>query len=185
MQLDATTHQAVSLVDFTVQGVLVELPLAGFFLKKMRNPHSDVNDLVTLDPELYRNLMFMRDYHGDFADLTLTFTTADSDITHTREVGTPPAPPPPPPPPPPSPPPAPPPPPPRLLPPPLAVSLLNSKQLHIDHNCSLVHYWVTFSILQFALAMVRCPTTLPEAQPDEMLFLPPLPPPTHPRLSQT
>ncbi|KAL3150396.1 hypothetical protein ABBQ32_000234 [Trebouxia sp. C0010 RCD-2024] len=68
------------------EGVLIELPLAGFFLKKMRNPHSDVNDLVTLDPELYRNLMFMRDYDGDFADLALTFTTADSDITHTREV---------------------------------------------------------------------------------------------------
>ena len=62
--------------------------MAGFFLKKMRNPHSDVNDLVTLDPELYRNLMFMRDYDGDFADLALTFTTADSDVTHTREVGT-------------------------------------------------------------------------------------------------
>lgn len=54
----------------------------------MRNPQSDVNDLVTLDPELYRNLMFMRDYDGDFADLALTFTTADSDIAHTREVGT-------------------------------------------------------------------------------------------------
>lgn len=68
--------------------MLIELPLAGFFLKKMRNPQSDVNDLVTLDPELYRNLMFMRDYNGDFADLALTFTTADSDIAHTREVGT-------------------------------------------------------------------------------------------------
>lgn len=67
--------------------MLIELPLAGFFLKKMRNPQSDVNDLVTLDPELYRNLMFMRDYNGDFADLALTFTTADSDIAHTREVG--------------------------------------------------------------------------------------------------
>ena len=70
-----------------LQGVLVELPLAGFFLKKMRNPHSDVNDLVTLDPELYRNLMFMRDYDGDFADLALTFTVADSDAGHNREVG--------------------------------------------------------------------------------------------------
>jgi len=66
--------------------VLIELPLAGFFLKKMRNPHSDVNDLVTLDPELYRNLMFMRDYDGDFADLALTFTTADADMGHNREV---------------------------------------------------------------------------------------------------
>ncbi|DBB12911.1 TPA: hypothetical protein ACH3X3_005665 [Trebouxia sp. C0006] len=68
------------------EGVLIELPLAGFFLKKMRNPHSDVNGLVTLDPELYRNLMFMRDYDGDFADLALTFTVADSDAGHNREV---------------------------------------------------------------------------------------------------
>ena len=52
----------------------------------MRNPHSDVNDLVTLDPELYRNLMFMRDYQGDFADLALTFTTADSALGQSREV---------------------------------------------------------------------------------------------------
>ena len=52
----------------------------------MRNPHSDINDLVTLDPELYRNLMFLRDYDGDFADLALTFTTADNDVGQSREV---------------------------------------------------------------------------------------------------
>lgn len=69
-----------------VQGVLVELPLAGFFLKKMRNPHSDINDLLTLDPELYRNLMFLREYEGNFADLALTFTTADNDLDANREV---------------------------------------------------------------------------------------------------
>ena len=69
-----------------MQGVLIELPLAGFFLKKMRNPHSDINDLLTLDPELYRNLMFLRDYEGDFADLALTFTTADDNLETNREV---------------------------------------------------------------------------------------------------
>ena len=52
----------------------------------MRNPHSDINDLVTLDPELYRNLMFLRDYEGDFSDLALTFTTADNDVGQNREV---------------------------------------------------------------------------------------------------
>ena len=52
----------------------------------MQNPLSDVINLVTLDPELYRNLMFMRDYKGDFADLALTFTTADSDLGQNREV---------------------------------------------------------------------------------------------------
>jgi len=30
--------------------------------------------------------MFMRDYDGDFADLALTFTVADSDAGHNREV---------------------------------------------------------------------------------------------------
>ena len=40
----------------------MELPLAGFFLKKVRTMRADVNDLYTLDPELYNNLMFLRDY---------------------------------------------------------------------------------------------------------------------------
>lgn len=73
-------------VQCCLQGILIELPLAGFFLKKMRNPHSDINDLVTLDPELYRNLMSLRDYEGDFSDLALTFTTADNHVGHSREV---------------------------------------------------------------------------------------------------
>ena len=46
-----------------LQGILVELPLAGFFLKKVRTMRADVNDLYTLDPELYNNLMFLRDYN--------------------------------------------------------------------------------------------------------------------------
>lgn len=35
-------------------GILVELPLAPFFLKKFRGAYCDINDLPTLDPELYR-----------------------------------------------------------------------------------------------------------------------------------
>lgn len=69
------------------EGILLELPLAGFFLKKFRpNTWCDVNDLPTLDAELYRNLMRLRDYEGNAADLALTFTVADSTLGDHREV---------------------------------------------------------------------------------------------------
>jgi ubiquitin-protein ligase E3 C len=35
-------------------GILVELPLAPFFLKKFRGAYCDINDLPTLDPQLHR-----------------------------------------------------------------------------------------------------------------------------------
>ncbi len=35
-------------------GILVELPLAPFFLKKFRGAYCDISDLPTLDPELHR-----------------------------------------------------------------------------------------------------------------------------------
>ena len=50
----------------------MELPLAGFFLKKVRTMRADVNDLYTLDPELYNNLMFLRDYDVSRAQATQT-----------------------------------------------------------------------------------------------------------------
>ena len=56
----------------SLQGILVELPLAGFFLKKVRTMRADVNDLYTLDPELYNNLMFLRDYDVSRALATRT-----------------------------------------------------------------------------------------------------------------
>lgn len=73
------------------EGILLELPLAGFFLKKFRpGAWCDVNDLPTLDAELYRNLMRLRDYDGDAADLALTFTVADSTFGAHREARKPP-----------------------------------------------------------------------------------------------
>ena len=45
-----------------------------------------MNDLPTLDAELYRSLMFLRDYDGDAADLALTFSIVDDDLGTNHEV---------------------------------------------------------------------------------------------------
>ena len=68
------------------QGILLELPLAGFFLKKLLRRGCDLNDLPSLDAELYRSLLFLRDYDGDVEDLALTFTVTDADFGTNREV---------------------------------------------------------------------------------------------------
>eukprot|EP00798_Chlamydomonas_sp_ICE-L_P015877 gene15877-22007_t len=57
------------------ESILVELPFAGFFLKKFRGARCDINDLPTLDPVVYRNLMLLKHYNGDVSDLALSFTS--------------------------------------------------------------------------------------------------------------
>jgi ubiquitin-protein ligase E3 C len=45
-----------------------------------------VNDLNTLDPELYKNLMFLKTYEGDIADLSLTFSVSDDSFGGQKEI---------------------------------------------------------------------------------------------------
>lgn len=72
-----------------MQGILVELPLAGFFLKKLLRRGCDVNDMPTLDPELYRHLMLLREMSDpeQVDALALTFTISSSELDEHREVG--------------------------------------------------------------------------------------------------
>lgn len=59
------------------EGILIDVPLAGFFLKKFRGALCDVDDLFTLDPELYRHVMSLRKLpEGEIQSLGLFFTTA-------------------------------------------------------------------------------------------------------------
>jgi ubiquitin-protein ligase E3 C len=54
---------------------------APFFLSFMNSRYNFQNmfqDLVTLDPELYKNLTFLKNYDGDVADLCLTFSVDDT-----------------------------------------------------------------------------------------------------------
>jgi hypothetical protein len=49
------------------EGVLLELPLAGFFLKKFSGQRCDLCDLASLDPEVHRHLLALRHYKGAWA----------------------------------------------------------------------------------------------------------------------
>jgi hypothetical protein len=69
-----------------VQGILLELPLAGFFLKKLLRRGCDLNDLPSLDAELHRSLLILRDYDGDVEDLALSFTLTDEAFGANCEV---------------------------------------------------------------------------------------------------
>jgi len=69
------------------EGILLDLPLAGFFLKKFQSlRNNDISDLSSLDPELYKQLMFLRSYEGDVSELALTFSITSSEMGQTREV---------------------------------------------------------------------------------------------------
>lgn len=75
------------------EGILVDVAFAGFFLAKVdfnivMEPSSVhtyfqwlgrqnlLDDLASLDPELYNGLMFLKHYTGNPEDLSLNFTVA-------------------------------------------------------------------------------------------------------------
>ena len=65
------------------ENLLVELPLAPFFLSKLLGHSSanvDIDHLYSLDPELHKNLLSLKTYEGDVQDLGLDFTIAVSDL---------------------------------------------------------------------------------------------------------
>ncbi|XP_065569071.1 ubiquitin-protein ligase E3C-like isoform X2 [Artemia franciscana] len=70
------------------ENLLVELPLANFFLSKLlgRSSSSDINSLASLDPTLHRNLLYLRDYKGDVSELELDFTIVTQEFGDTRTV---------------------------------------------------------------------------------------------------
>nr|XP_023025492.1 ubiquitin-protein ligase E3C [Leptinotarsa decemlineata] len=66
------------------ENILVDLPLAEFFLAKLLVDRAPAHYLKSLDPVLYRNLLYMRDFNGDITDLGLDFTTVNNDLGETR-----------------------------------------------------------------------------------------------------
>uniref|UniRef100_A0A3B1JBY5 Ubiquitin-protein ligase E3C n=2 Tax=Astyanax mexicanus TaxID=7994 RepID=A0A3B1JBY5_ASTMX len=70
------------------ENMLVELPFASFFLSKLLGTSADVDihHLASLDPEMYRNLLFMKSYEGDVEDLGLNFTVVNNDLGEAQVV---------------------------------------------------------------------------------------------------
>jgi len=65
------------------ENMMVELPFAPFFLCKLLNKQSadvDIHHLESLDPELYRNLLSLKNYEDDFDDIALNFTVMNGDL---------------------------------------------------------------------------------------------------------
>ncbi|KAL7875505.1 hypothetical protein AOLI_G00104680 [Acnodon oligacanthus] len=70
------------------ENMLVELPFASFFLSKLLGTSADVDihHLASLDPEMYRNLLFLKSYEGDVEDLGLNFTIVNNDLGEAQVV---------------------------------------------------------------------------------------------------
>ncbi|XP_048570079.1 E3 ubiquitin-protein ligase UPL6 [Triticum urartu] len=67
------------------EGILVDLPFATFFLSKLKEKSNFLNDLPSLDPELYRHLLFLKHYKGDLSDLELYFVIVNNEYGEQAE----------------------------------------------------------------------------------------------------
>lgn len=65
-------------------GILVDVHLADFFLNQILGRSNCIDDLPSFDPQLYRNLMMVRNYTGNVLELGLTFSV-DTDVLGRRE----------------------------------------------------------------------------------------------------
>ncbi|KAH8832744.1 HECT-domain-containing protein [Flagelloscypha sp. PMI_526] len=68
------------------EGILVDVAFAGFFLAKWLGRTSFLDDLASLDPELYNGLVFLKHYDGDMEDLSLNFTVTVEELGVTKTV---------------------------------------------------------------------------------------------------
>ncbi|XP_023217636.1 ubiquitin-protein ligase E3C-like [Centruroides sculpturatus] len=71
------------------ENMLVELPFAGFFLSKILARYSsdvDIHHLASLDPVMYKNLLYLKTYTGDVSDIGLDFTVLNSELGENQMV---------------------------------------------------------------------------------------------------
>ncbi|KAK3848260.1 MAG: hypothetical protein J3R72DRAFT_518935 [Linnemannia gamsii] len=65
------------------EGILIDAAFAGFFLSKCLGQVNYLDDLPSLDPVLYRGLMFLKNQAEDFQALSLNFTVDDEEMGQT------------------------------------------------------------------------------------------------------
>ncbi|KAK9153824.1 hypothetical protein Sjap_001304 [Stephania japonica] len=59
------------------EGILLDYSFSHVFVQKILGRYSFLDDLSMLDPELYRNLMYVKGYDGDVKELSLDFTVTE------------------------------------------------------------------------------------------------------------
>uniref|UniRef100_A0A1D1YSC8 HECT-type E3 ubiquitin transferase n=1 Tax=Anthurium amnicola TaxID=1678845 RepID=A0A1D1YSC8_9ARAE len=67
------------------EGILVDIPFASFFLSKLKQKHNYLHDLPSLDPELYRHLLFLKHHEGDISELELYFVIVNNEYGEQME----------------------------------------------------------------------------------------------------
>ncbi|XP_011621572.1 E3 ubiquitin-protein ligase UPL7 isoform X1 [Amborella trichopoda] len=59
------------------EGILLDYSFSPVFVQKILGRYSFLDELSSLDPELYRNLMFVKHFEGDVGELALDFTVTE------------------------------------------------------------------------------------------------------------
>ncbi|XP_042466129.1 E3 ubiquitin-protein ligase UPL6-like [Zingiber officinale] len=73
------------LLQAMYEGILVDIPFATFFLSKLKEKSNFLHDLPSLDPELYRHLLFLKHYKGDVSELELYFVVVKNEYGEQTE----------------------------------------------------------------------------------------------------
>jgi ubiquitin-protein ligase E3 C len=71
------------------ENIVIQPQFTHFFLAFMHGRYNFmnlINDLGTMDPELYKNLLFLKSYDGDISDLELFFSVTDTSFGSQTEV---------------------------------------------------------------------------------------------------
>ncbi|KAL0961250.1 hypothetical protein HGRIS_006212 [Hohenbuehelia grisea] len=68
------------------EGILLDVAFAGFFLAKWLKKRSFLDDLASLDPDLYNGLIFLKHYEGNPEDLSLNFTITVEEFGDTKTI---------------------------------------------------------------------------------------------------
>lgn len=69
-------------------GITVAPQFARFFLRKLIGKSNSLNDLESLDHELFKQLNFLRNYDGEVGDLEMYFSINEENIStgQTKEI---------------------------------------------------------------------------------------------------
>uniref|UniRef100_A0A5B6YGI5 HECT-type E3 ubiquitin transferase n=1 Tax=Davidia involucrata TaxID=16924 RepID=A0A5B6YGI5_DAVIN len=59
------------------EGILLDYSFSHVFVQKLLGRYSFLDELSALDPELYKNLMYVKNYDGDIKELSLDFTVME------------------------------------------------------------------------------------------------------------